>query len=181
LALDDTTLVIPGTGFVYLSPVGTARPALAAAPAAPWVDMGHSTEDGLTINYEVSTTVRRTWRARAGVRKTVDEVSFTLGWTGLQVDNDTLAAYFGGGDTSTAAAFGVMKVAAPYERALFIRLVDGGAEVDIYAAKASISAAGEATASPEGFIALPLEAQILDHAAAAHLAQWLAPHLGTSP
>ena len=179
MALNDAALIIAGTGYVFTAPTGTAKPANLAAPAAPWVDQGHTSEDGLSIAFEMSRTKRRTWRARAGARVSVDEINFTLSWTALQVDNDSLANYFGGGDISAADTFGVVKTPVPLERALYIRLVDGASEVDLYAAKVAIGPGGEATASPEDFAGFPLEAEVLDHAAAAHLAQWLAPFLGT--
>lgn len=178
MALDDSSLIIPGVGYIYTAPTGTAKPASATAPAAPWVDTGHTSEDGLSISFEISTTKRRTWRARAGVRVSVDEINFTLGWTALQVDNPTLEMFFGGGDLTVADTFGVIKTPQPIERALFIRLVDGAAEIDLYVAKVAIGGSGEATASPEDFTGFPLEASVLDHAAAAHLAQWLGPQLG---
>lgn len=40
MALDDNTLVIPGTGYVHTAAVGTAKPASVISPAAPWVDTG---------------------------------------------------------------------------------------------------------------------------------------------
>ena len=103
MALDDTALVIPGTGYIFTAPPGTARPTNINAPATPWTDNGHSADDGLTVKFEVKTTKRKTWRARAGVRVTVDDVDCTLSWTGLQVDNGTLTNYFGGGDISYKA------------------------------------------------------------------------------
>lgn len=102
----------------------------------------HTAEDGLTITFEISKTTRRTWRSRSGVRVSVDEVNFTLGWTALQFDNETLTNYFGGGDVSAVDTFGVVTSPAPVERALFIRLVDGAAEVDLYVAKAAIGPEG---------------------------------------
>ncbi|CAM3433235.1 hypothetical protein [Stackebrandtia soli] len=179
MALDDSTLVIPGVGYVFTAPTGTARPTDPSAPDAAWTDLGHSSEDGLTVTFEIEKTVRRTWRSRAGVRESIDEITFTLGWTALQVDNEALSAYFGGGDVAAEGVFGVLKSPGALEKALFIRLVDGAAEVDFYAAKASLGPGGEATASPEDFTGFPLQATVLDHASAAHLAEWLAPHLGT--
>lgn len=179
MSLDDTTLVIPGVGYIYTAPAGTTKPATSSVPVTPWVDNGHTAEDGLTVKFELKTTKRKTWRARAGVRVSVDDVDCTLGWTALQVDNETLSHYFGGGDVSAAGVFGVLKSPAPVERALFIRLVDGLHEVDLYVAKAAIIAAGEIKATPEDFTGFELEATVLDHAAAAHLLDWLAPNLGT--
>ncbi len=180
MALDDTTLIIPGTGYIFTAPTGTAKPTSLTAPGTPWVDNGHTSDDGLTISFEISKTKRTTWRARAGVRVSVDEIAFKLSWTALQLDNETLSNYFGGGDISDPDVFGVLKNPAPLEKALFIRLVDGAKEVDFYAAKAAIGGAGESTASPEDFTGFPLEAEILDHAAAEHLAQWLAANLGAT-
>ncbi|GIG63643.1 hypothetical protein Lfu02_80150 [Longispora fulva] len=179
MALSDDALIIPGIGYVYDAPAGTAKPASLTNPAAPWADTGHTSEDGLKISFEISKTKRKTWRARAGVRVSVDEISLKLGWTALQLDNASLSMYFGGGDISAPGAFGVLKSPVPVERALFIRLVDGSKEADIYVAKVAISAAGEVTASPGDFAGFELEAEVLDHAAAAHLMQWLAPNLGT--
>ncbi|MEV4414014.1 hypothetical protein [Catellatospora sp. NPDC049609] len=180
MALNDNTLVIPGIGYVYTAPTGTAKPASVTAPAAPWVDTGHTSEEGLTVAFEISKTKRRTWRARAGVRVSVDEVNFTLSWTALQFDNESMTSYFGGGDVDEEGVFGVVKSPAPVEKALFIRLVDGMSEVDLYVAKAAIGPGGELTASPEDFAGFPLEAEVLDHASVAHLADWLSPLLGTA-
>lgn len=180
MALDDNTLIIPGTGFIFTAPTGTPKPANLSAPAAPWVDNGHTSDDGLTINFEIAKTKRTTWRARAGVRVSVDEINFRLSWTALQLDNDTLSHYFGGGDISDPDTFGVLKTPTPQEKALFVRLVDGSKEVDFYAAKAAIGGDGESTANPEDFTGFPLSAEILDHAAAEHLAQWLAANLGAT-
>ncbi|WP_018348226.1 hypothetical protein [Longispora albida] len=179
MALSDDTLIIPGVGFIYDAPTGTAKPANPTSPASPWNDNGHTSTDGLSITFEISKTVRRTWRARAGVRVSVDEISLKLGWTALQFDNSNLAHYFGGGDISSPGTFGVVKNPAPVERALWIRLVDGSKEIDFHVAKAAIGPAGEMGANPEDFAAMPLEAEVLDHAAAAHLMSLLAPNLGT--
>jgi len=178
MALTDGALVIPGVGYVYTAPAGTEKPASITAPPSPWVDMGHSTTDGLTIGFEISTTKRRTWRAPAGVRVSVDELAFSLGWTALQWDNDNLGAYFGGGDITAQGVFGIAKNPAPQERALLVRLVDGAASIGLYVAKAAITASGEASANGEDFAGLPLTAEVLDHASAAHLAELLADHLG---
>jgi len=60
MALDDSTLVIQGVDFIHTAPPGTPKPADPAAPPAPWVDQGHSSEDGLSITFEMNRTRRRT-------------------------------------------------------------------------------------------------------------------------
>lgn len=179
MALNDSALNIPGIGYVYTAPVGTPRPEYAELAPAPWTDLGHSSEDGLTINLEVEKTTKRTWRNRTGVRQTIDEVTFTLEWTALQFDYPSLMAYFSGGDTAEAGVFGVDKEIGVYERALFVRLVDGASEVDIYVSRASLGSSGEMEATPEEFAGLPILATVLADDDAAHLVEWLSPHLGT--
>lgn len=177
MALDDGTLHIPGTGYIYLADASTVAPTV-MPPGVAWTDLGHTSEDGLTINYEVDKEVLRTWRARTGARTRIGDVNFTVSWTGLQVDNDTLSAYFGGGDVATAGKFGVSKTPAVLEKALFIRLVDGATELWLHASKAAISSNGEIGATPEGFMTFPTSAQILDDSAASVLADWIGADLG---
>ena len=179
MPLTDGAVIIPGVGYVYTAPTNTEKPADPKNPGATWTDRGHTSEDGLSVSFEISKSLRRTWRARAGLRESIDEVSFVLSWTSLQIDNPNMGAFFGGGDIAGEGVFGVPKTPGSVEKALFIRLVDGAAEVDVYAAKVSLGPNGEITASPEGFAGLPIAATVLDDAAAAHLAEWLSPHLGT--
>ena len=69
MALDDGTLHIPGTGYIYLADPSTVAPTV-MPPGVDWTDLGHTSEDGLTINYEVDKEVLRTWRAaEAGLRR----------------------------------------------------------------------------------------------------------------
>lgn len=44
MALDGTTLVILGVGYSYTGPPGTRRP---TTTAAPWLDNGHTFDDGV--------------------------------------------------------------------------------------------------------------------------------------
>ncbi|MGH8791768.1 MAG: hypothetical protein ACRDXX_03880 [Stackebrandtia sp.] len=179
MALNNATLNIPGIGYVYLAPPGTPRPDHATDARSPWVDLGHSSEDGLTITFEVEKTVKKTWRNRIGVRETVDDVTFNFAWTALQFDYPSLMAYFSGGDTSVAGVFGVTRDVTPYERAVYIRLVDGASEIDVYIARAGLGPAGEIEAGPEEFAGMPIAATVLDDESAAHLVDFLSPHLGS--
>jgi len=179
MALNNATLSIPGIGYVYLAPVGTPRPDHGTDARTPWVDLGHSSEDGLTVTFEVEKTVKKTWRNRVGVRETVDDVTFNFAWTALQFDYPSLLAYFSGGDDSQPGVFGVTREIASYERAVYIRLVDGKAEIGIYIARAGLGPGGEIEASPEEFAGMPITATVLDDETAEHLVSWLSPHLGT--
>ncbi|MGH8878198.1 MAG: hypothetical protein ACRD0P_12780, partial [Stackebrandtia sp.] len=85
MPLNDQAVIIPGRGYVYTAPVGTPRPKDPDA-GKPWIDLGHSSEEGLTINLEIERTTKRTWRNRIGLRQTIDEVTFELSWQALQFD-----------------------------------------------------------------------------------------------
>ncbi|MGH8876282.1 MAG: hypothetical protein ACRD0P_02895 [Stackebrandtia sp.] len=177
--LTDGATIIPGKGYIYTAEPGTDRPEYGTEAPPPWVDLGHTSEEGLTISLEVERTVKKTWRNRVGLRTTVDEVTFELTWMGLQFDTPSLMAYFGGGEVPEEGVFAVTgDFDKPYERALFIRLEDGDAEVDLYLSKVSLGPGDEAEISPEEFAPLPVKATVLDDADAKYLLELMAPHIG---
>ncbi|MGH8881860.1 MAG: hypothetical protein ACRD0P_31685, partial [Stackebrandtia sp.] len=145
----------------------------------PWVDLGHTSEEGLTLSLEVEKTIKKTWRNRTGLRTTVDEVTFEVSWQSLQFDAASLSAYFGGGEIPEENVFGVTgDFDTPYEKALFIRLVDGTNEVDLYLSKVDLGPGDEGEWSPEEFAGLPTKAVVLDDADAKYMLELMSPTIG---
>ncbi len=163
MALNDTTVILPGTGFLYTAPNGTAAPANKTAPAAPWENIGHtSREDNLAITREGGdVTVLGTWQNTA-LRERRDPTTFALTFRAHQADNTTLQFYFGGADVDTADVFGV-PAGSPgvIERAMFIRIIDGANELGIYVPKVSIGAEDDIELDVEGLMVFPLRATVL--------------------
>lgn len=162
MALDDAAVVIPGTGHVYFAPAGTPKPASLITPASPWDDIGHtSIDDNITITRDGGdSNVLGTWQ-NPSLRDRRDPVVFAIGIHLLQVSNETLALYFGGGDATETGIFGVALNPQPQERALFVRIVDGDFEVPLYVPKVSVSSDDDIELDNENFLAFPIACTVL--------------------
>ena len=179
MALTDSAVIIPGTGFMYLAPAETVQPASLTAPAAPWVNLGHpSREDGLTITRDGGDSeTLGTWQNSA-LRERRDPTTFAITAFLHQVDNTVLELYFGPGDIATAGEFGVQDASATTERALFVRIVDGANQVALYVPRVSIGADDDVEVDVENFLAFPVRATVLQ-VTGSNLMTFFAAGLGT--
>lgn len=180
MALNDSAVIIPGTGQMYIAPSETAQPASLTAPAAPWVNLGHtSREDGLTITRDGGDSeVIGTWQ-NPSLRERRDPTTFAITAFLHQVDNDVLELYFGPGDVATADEFGVTSAIATVEKALYVRIIDGTNEVGLYVPKVSISSEDDVEIDVEGFLAFPVRMTVLQ-ATGSNLMTFLGPELGAA-
>lgn len=178
MALDDGQVIIPGTGHVYFAPVGTPKPSNPSAPATPWAEVGHtSVGDGITITRDGGdSNILGSWQNKA-LRDRRDPVSFSVVMFLLQLSNETLALYFGGGDASISGAFGVSSTPSPQNRGLYVRIQDGNYEADLYVPKVSVAADDDVQADVENFLAFPVRATCLG-ITGSNLMEWYAPGLG---
>lgn len=116
------------SGHVYLAPVGTAFPDFGSTPAAPWVDMGFMTTDGVTLSAGRESTDIFAWQSRDPVRTVVTAEPKTAAFTMMQTSSAQLQLAFGGGTyteaddvwTFTPPAAGTVD-----ERAMLIEFLDG--------------------------------------------------------
>ena len=162
MAMTDSAVILPGTGYMYLAPSETAVPTNLTEPEDPWDNLGHtSREDGLTITRDGgdSETIG-TWQ-NPSLRERRDPSVFAITAYLHQVDNNVLSLYFGGGDTSTEGKFGVTSVTGTVEKALYVRIVDGVNEVGLYVPKVSVAAEDDVEVDVEGFLAFPIRATVL--------------------
>ena len=178
MAITDAAVVVPGTGYIYLAPALTAEPASLTAPAAPWANLGHtSRDDGLTITRDGGDSeVLGTWQ-NPSLRERKDPTTFAITLTAHQVDNTVLGLYFGGGDAAVANQFGVNATTGTTSKAMYVRIVDGANEVGLYLPKVSISSEDDVEIDPEGFLAFPLRATVLQ-VSGSNLMYFLADQLG---
>lgn len=178
MALTDSAVLIPGTGYLYTAPAETAIPASLTAPASPWENLGHtSREDGLTITRDGGDTeIIGTWQ-NPSLRERREPTNFAITAFLHQVDNEVLEMYFGPGDVDVADQFGVTSAVAAIERALFVRIVDGTTEVGLYVPKVSISSEDDVEVDVEGFLAFPVRMTVLQ-VTGSNLMTWIGPELG---
>jgi hypothetical protein len=180
MALTDAAVYIPGTGYIYLAPSGTVRPTNLTSPPSPWVNLGHtSLDDGLTITRDGGDTETvGTWQ-NPSLRERKDPTTYAITLVAHQVDNTVLGLYFGGGDATASGRYGVTATTGTTERAMFVRIVDGANEVDIYVPKASISSEDDMEVDPEGFLSFPLRATVLQ-VTGANLMEFIGTGLGAA-
>ena len=178
MSLDDASVYIPGTGFIYLAPSGTAAPASLTSPASPWFNLGHtSRDDGLTITRDGGDTeVLGTWQ-NPSLRERKDPTTYAVTMVAHQVDNTVLGLYFGGGDATGTNLFGVNATTGTTEQAMYVRVVDGVNEFGIYMPKVSISSEDDMEVDPEGFLSFPLRATVLQQSGE-NLLEFFADNLG---
>ena len=178
MALTDSSVYIPGTGFLYLAPSGTVAPASLTSPASPWTNLGHtSRDDGLTITRDGGDVeTLGTWQ-NPSLRERKDPTTYAITMVAHQVDNTVLGLYFGGGDTSSANIFGVNATVGTTEQAMYVRVVDGVNEFGIYMPKVSISSEDDMEIDPEGFLSVPLRATVLQQSGE-NLLEFFADNLG---
>lgn len=159
---------------------GTVTVTTSTGGGGSWRNLGHtSNDDQLSISRSGGdVTVLGTWQNNA-LRSRTDPTTFTVGFTLLQMDNTALDLYFGTpGDVSGSGVYGVTGTGAPTERALFVRLIDGASEADLYFPKVSIAARDDITVDPQNFLGFPLAATVLQ-VTGSNLLEFLRSGLGT--
>jgi hypothetical protein len=125
VALTADEVFIAGGGHVYVADVGATEPTdTTTAWDADWVELGYTTEDGVTITPGQTITDIPAWQSRYPVRRIVTAENFEASFSLLQWNQDTLSLALRGGswvgDVYTPGAAGVVD-----ERALGIEAIDG--------------------------------------------------------
>lgn len=103
--LDVDEVTVGANGKVYIAPVGTAAPGdPIIAPAAAWVDLGYTSEEGVGLNKGREVASIRAWQSFFDIRKIVTGESLRLTWQLQQWNDANVVLAFGGGAVTTVAA-----------------------------------------------------------------------------
>ncbi|MCK2237708.1 MULTISPECIES: hypothetical protein [unclassified Crossiella] len=177
MARDATQTFVPGVGELYTAPPGTPYPANPAAPAAPWVQVGHtSRENPLQTNRtggEVTT--QGSWQDPA-MRTSISPVTWSVAFSLLQYDPPSLKLYYGSNSAVTAEGrVRPPKTPVPTSAALFVRIVDGRREHYRHYDRTEIIAADAEEFDVEKLAALPVSATILGLDGQDHLGEITPP------
>lgn len=178
MAMTDSAVILPGTGFLYIADPETEIPADPSNPEAPWENLGHtSREDGLTITRDGGDSeVIGTWQ-NPSLRERRDPSTFAITAFLQQVDNNVLSLYFGGGDTSVPGEFGVSSTTGTLRKALYVRIVDGDNEVGLYVPRVSVAAEDDVEVDVEGFLSFPVRCTV-EQVTGSNLMTFLGDNLG---
>lgn len=68
MAPNPANVVVGGTGAIFVAPEGTALPTTLAALAAPWIDLGYTSDEGATFNIGREQEEVNAWQSDEPVR-----------------------------------------------------------------------------------------------------------------
>ena len=153
--LDSADLVVAATGRVYTAPVGTAAPAdESVALAAAWIDLGYTTEDGVTLTPEWETEEVRAWQARQPIRRIRVSETAGVSFTMMQWNINTVPFGFGGGTITVPTAgkykFTPSSTGATDERALIVQWQDGTKDYRLVIPKGEVGSLGDVSLNRQG-------------------------------
>src|SRR5215471_9915903 len=95
--LDCSEVRVGLTGHLYTAPVGTPMPTDVTTPLpSPWVDLGYTTEDGLSMGVDINREDFNVWQSLAPCRSVITSQTYTDTFTLVQRNADTLRLAFGG-------------------------------------------------------------------------------------
>jgi hypothetical protein len=122
---------VAGSGRVLVAPAGTAAPAdFTKDWVAPWLDLGYTTSDGVKFTKKDKLDPIDTWQTTASVRFLYSDRDFSLKFTLLQINADTLPFFFGGGTVQPMTGGLTYQIAAAPrvdERSIGVEFHDGPA------------------------------------------------------
>lgn len=141
-AVDEVRVAVDGV--VSVGTFGTAIEPTSAVSvlAAPWIDLGYVSEDGVTETTDVSTEKIKAWQKGKVVRVVVTEGTVSWKFVLLQTSADTLAFYYGG----TVGTDGSIVIDLTKERpviALDLDIIDGDEIIRAYAPEAQVTEVGD--------------------------------------
>lgn len=171
MALDSNAVIIPGTGYVFLNEtLGAAPPGdtpaeiaaldlTAATLATGWTNLGHTArEDNVSLGREGGEVASvGTWQV-AALRTTVTPITYTLTLNALQIGNEVLRLYFGGGSIAGTDMYDLPDNPVAQDRSMFVVFVDGSKRLPLWVPKASIIGSDAVEVDPEDFMQFNLAA-----------------------
>lgn len=134
------------TSLVSVAPLGTTLPTTLAAPAAPFVELGWISEDGVAINRTKDVSKFKAWQGGATVRQKVVGVEDTFKFQCLEETAITLGLYYPGSTSTTAAGVTTIQVpagAVADERAWVLDFFDGDVQKRYTFARAEVGETAE--------------------------------------
>ena len=143
MALDSSQITV-GTANVYVAPVGTTAPVdVTAAWGAGWIQLGYTTEDGVTFTDSKEVNEIMAHQSFYAIDRRITSRSASVSTVLLQWSDDSFKLAFGGGTVTTVSA-GLFKYTPPAPetidyRALGIEVKDGAVTSRFVMAKGMVT------------------------------------------
>jgi hypothetical protein len=132
MAKSTTQITVGANGTVYVAPVGTTAPTdIASAWSGTWVDLGYTSEDGVTFRDSRTTERINVWQMFNAGRYIITEAETSASFVLRQWSKDTVKLAFGGGTITPTAGPPAHYLYTPPvpgvvdERAIGIEWIDG--------------------------------------------------------
>ena len=141
---DTGQIVVGANGSVRVAPLGTAEPVdIDASYDAAWVDLGYTSEDGVTFKDSITKESIAVWQLFYPARRVVSERDFTVSFALRQFAAHQVEFAFGGGEVTEDGA-GKFRYEPPDpevidERMLGIDWVDGDKNFRLIVPKGTIT------------------------------------------
>lgn len=166
MAIDTTEIRVGASGSVYVAPVGSTLPVEPDDTLdAAFVDLGATTEDGLTLSPSRTIEKIRAWQSGKAVRTVVTEDELSVAFGLMQWNEETIALAFGGGTfsatTGTAAKYVPPAAGTVDERAFVFEWVDGDVTSRIVVPRGMVTEIEEITVAKSDAIVLGLTVEVL--------------------
>lgn len=102
---DTDEILVAAKGNIFIAPVGTALPATEViALDNAFIDLGYTTEDGVSLNFGQTTEEVGAWQSATPVRRIRTGTSMAITFNLLQFNRLSTSLAFGGGTWSNAGA-----------------------------------------------------------------------------
>lgn len=176
MALNADNVRVGLTGRIYMAPKGTTAPTdLTTAWAAGWTDLGYMSDDGVSLEYSTDVEDIGAWQSLSPVRRVLTGVDMTLGFTAIELKNETVRLYFPGATITTAAGVSTLTIPAapgPAEYAFGLEWEDGTITNRLVIPRGEVTDRGGITIGRSG--AVGLEMTVSAYASSApEIATWL--------
>lgn len=167
MSLDNSEVVLPGTGYVYLGEPNTAKPVDWFDPLAPgvgWESVGHtSLDNGMELGRDGDDPdTLGSWQ-NPKLRTSNPDVTYSLTLNALQASVDTYRLYFGAG-MGAVQSDGSFKIPAKPQaqsKALLVVVVDAEQMLPLYFPNVSLLGSDAVTFDPTALLEFPITGTIL--------------------
>src|ERR1044072_6456332 len=108
MALDTSAIFVAGRGHIYGAAHGTTLPDDLSDLSADtdFVELGYTTEDGVTFTVSRETQALNAWQSNEPVRILETSRTQTMAFELMQPNPDNISMGLGGGDIDKGATFG---------------------------------------------------------------------------
>lgn len=170
---------VPGTGELFVAPVGTAIPTdPATAPAAPWNGLGYTQEDGASLSRSLEREPVPAWQSVTPLRYIYNGATLGIGAAMLQSNSEVAGLWWGSDFAETTVGSGIYKSEMPTiptgtEQALLLRWVDDDKSSLIHVPRMDLAETGDITLNRQGATAFQLTFNAMAPDGGSVLATWL--------